>query len=149
MTAISAAAMRCRTMADGSLRIEVEVEPRDAQQAFALFGMPGAPMALAALAVGHASVKEPEPVKPKGGERAKWVAMRCNEPEFQAWIKTRWPDITRMIDSRLNARDAAASIVRTACNIDSRAELDADPHVSEWFDDNIRKRWAAHSGVTA
>ena len=138
MSAISAAAMTVRTMADGSLRITVEVEPQDAQQAFALFGKPGAPMALAALAVGHAAVQEPE--KPKGGERAKWCALRCQEPEFQQWLKAAFPlawshgigdtDVHR-----------AASVIRAVCLIESRVELDNDKYAAVRFDTLIRMPW--------
>lgn len=149
MTAISAAAMRVRTMADGSLRIEVEVEPQDAQQAFALFGRPGAPMALAALAVGHAAVQEPEPEKPKGGERAKWVAMRCAEPEFQAWLAQKFPQQAFGYDKWTPAKDVAAGIVREVCGVTSRAQLDADKYAPHRFDVLIRKAWAEHNGVTA
>lgn len=37
------------TLADGTLRLVVDVEPRNAQAAFALFNSPGTAMALAAL----------------------------------------------------------------------------------------------------
>lgn len=84
--AISAAAMRCRTMADGSLRIEVEVEPCDPQRAFAMFGMPGAPMALAALVPGYAAAGEPEP-EPRGGALAKLAGRWCAMPEFLRWLQ--------------------------------------------------------------
>lgn len=140
VSAISAAAMTVRTMADGSLRITVEVEPQDAQQAFALFGKPGAPMALAALAVGHAAVQEPE--KPKGGERAKWVAMRCQEPEFQQWLCSEFRASAQSAIC-LNRRGAelAACIVRSVCEVESRAELDTDPEAARVFDELIRRPW--------
>jgi hypothetical protein len=149
MTAISAAAMRVRTMADGSLRIEVEVEPQDAQQAFALFGRPGAPMALAALAVGHAAVKESEPLqqsdKPKGGARSQWVAMRCNEPAFQQWLCRAFPLDWRRLPSE-TASGVAANVVRKVCGIESRAELDANPAAAKYFDELIRAPYALHCG---
>ena len=105
MTAISAAAMRCRTMADGSLRIEVEVEPGDAQKAFALFGMPGAPMALAALVVGHAAVKEPEL---KGGPLSKAAAMLDGNPDFIEWA----------------GNEPTRTFILDFCGVSSRRELD-------------------------
>lgn len=39
----------CKTMADGTLRLQVDIEPTYAQQAFALFGQPDQPGALARL----------------------------------------------------------------------------------------------------
>lgn len=140
MSAISAAAMRCKTMADGSLRIEVEVEPNDAQAAFALFGRPGAPMAIAALVVGHAAKSnEPEPGKPKGGERAKWCAIRCGETHFQIWMRRTFPDAwQRNVTTGMLLTDAAASVLRAVCSIESRIELDNDPDVARRFDRLIR-----------
>ncbi len=138
MTAISAAAMTVRTMADGSLRITVEVEPQDAQKAFALFGKPGAPMALAALAEGHAAVKEPEP---KGGERAKWVAMRCKEESFRNWAFSWWPALSREVAPHLSDEEAVAEIVRKVCGVKSRAELDTDGPTGRKFDALVRKPW--------
>ena len=151
MTAISAAAMRVRTMADGSLRIEVEVEPQDAQQAFALFGRPGAPMALAALAVGHAAVQEIEPEKPKGGQGAKWLAIRCADPAFQLWLQEHHPHYWRAnAISSQSGHMNAASVVRAVLSVESRAELDSDPIAQERFHRLIRGPYALHCvGVTA
>ena len=140
VSAISAAAMTVRTMADGSLRITVEVEPQDAQQAFALFGKPGAPMALAALAVGHAAAQEPE--KPKGGQRAQWCAIRCQEPEFQQWLRVNFPVSAHEAEGTGRwGSDAAAWIVRNVCEVVSRAELDTDPEAARLFDELIRRPW--------
>ena len=124
MTAISAAAMRCRTMADGSLRIEVEVEPGDAQKAFALFGMPGAPMAIAALVVGHAAVKEPEL---KGGPLSKAAGMLDTNPDFIKWIECRQP----------------REFILDFCGVFSRRELDRSPGAEKQFHEMmaIFNRW--------
>lgn len=47
--AIAGATARISTLADGTLRLIVDIEPRDAQAAFRLFGSPGTAVALAAL----------------------------------------------------------------------------------------------------
>jgi len=116
--------MRCRTMADGSLRIEVEVEPGDAQKAFALFGMPGAPMALAALVVGHAAVKEPEL---KGGPLSRAAAMLDTNPDFIEWC------------SDVEPRD----YILAFCEVFSRRELDHNPVAGGRFHDMMTmfNRW--------
>jgi hypothetical protein len=46
---IEATSVAMKTLADGTLRITVEVEPYAALSAFALFRQPGTVMALAAL----------------------------------------------------------------------------------------------------
>lgn len=63
ITAIMGASTTVRTMADGSLRLAIDIEPRHAQQAFALFGSPGTPVALARITneAANAFDKRPEP----------------------------------------------------------------------------------------
>lgn len=133
--AIAAASMRCRTMADGSLRIECEVEPSDAINAFMLFSAPGTPMALAALKVGTQIDPEPEPEQahyhPKGGQLAKWAAMRCQDERFMKWM-------------RVKNEQAAREEILLVCRIRSRAELDNNPEAAEMFDQNFRRPWAEH-----
>lgn len=145
--AISAAAMRCKTMADGSLRIEVEVEPRDAQTAFAMFGKPGAPMALAPLVPGYAAKSdEPKPEPPKGGPLAKLAGLWCGNPAFQRWLKLTYPE--RWEDARseypIFADDSlAAEVVRRICGVESRAELDHNEEAAEAFHLHIRVPFSA------
>ena len=133
--------MRVRTMADGSLRIEVEVSPTDAQAAFALFGSPGAPMALAALKTGYAAAVEPE--KPKGGALAKLAGMWCADKTFQSWID---------LDSDYCAGDENGAALRLyeICEIQSRRQLDHDPAAAERFNRLIRgpyMKWRASKGL--
>lgn len=150
--AIAAAAMRCKTMADGSLRIEVEVEPKDAQAAFVLFGRPGAPMALAALKEGYAAVgSEPEPPKPeekpKGGELAKWAAIRCSEEPFQRWLRHAQHPVWHFCRSLGTDEDdeaIAARVIRKICGITTRAELDSIKHAADLFRQHIRDPWQKH-----
>ena len=138
MSVIEASSTACKTMADGTLRITVDVEPRHAQAAFALFGSPGVPMALARL---QAPAPEPEPERLKGGMAAKWLALRCAEPAFQCWIADaharQWFDAGSM----LSDRERAASVVRAVCSVESRAEIDNDPAANERFQRLIRSPW--------
>ena len=120
---IEAASVRVSTMADGTLRLIVDIEPRHANAAFQLFGSPGVPMALAALQ----KPQEP-PEKPGGGPLSQWVAMRCAEQKFQGWL-------------RVDSTDAAAAEIRRRLGIESRAEIDNDPTVQVRFEDEIRLPW--------
>ena len=137
---LEAAAMRCRTMADGSLRIECEIEPRHAQAAFALFGMPGAPMAITALKVGYAmksdeTIEEPNG-PPKGGPLAKLAGMWCQSPDFQEWLEVSTPTEAKLF-------------ILEECGIDSRAELDHHQIAADIFHKNIREpysEWLKETG---
>lgn len=138
MSAIEASSVRCQTMADGTLRVVFDVEPRHSNAAFALFGAPGTPAALAALRV------QPEPVKPKGGELSKWLAMRCGELPFQLWASVRYAGIMGMVKPGPSA-DRTAELIRLAIDVDSRAEIDNDPEARARFEVRVRKPWEEHN----
>ena len=128
MTAISAASVGVKTMADGTLRITFDVEPSEAGAAFALFGKPGTPAALAALQVGYASVQDSavstkgehgEIVdKPKGGPLSKEAALLCQNQVFHHWLETE-----HHID--IADEELAAEWIRQICEVKSRAFLDS------------------------
>jgi hypothetical protein len=49
MNAIEGCTARIFTLVDGTLRVTIDIEPRDAPKAFLAFGVPGTAVALAAL----------------------------------------------------------------------------------------------------
>lgn len=142
MTAIAASFVRAQTMADGTLRLIVDIEPRDAVAAFGLFGQPGTALALAAIKPG--AQPEPEPEKPKGGHLAVLAGRWCASPFFWKFLDGNgWPTS--------NASDAA-NHVRNYCGVDSRAELDHNAKAASVFHADIRlpyMKWCATHGVTA
>lgn len=165
MSAIAASFVRAQTMADGTLRLIVDVEPCDAVAAFGLFGQPGTAMALAALKPTHQVQEPPKSAggagapKPKGGELSIWVALRCKEPEFQNWIRAAydrrmggdgsgWGDVGpgdfKSVDGPIREQHAA-HCVKVFCDCDqSRREIDADPRKAELFHSLIRGPYAKH-----
>lgn len=149
---IAGASMRCKTMADGSLRIEVEVEPRDAVAAFTLFGAVGTPVALAALKVGESGA-EPggegdKPAEPKGGMLARLAGQWCQMPEFHEWcersFRFSWNAIIEEIGEHAEHAEVAAELIRRHCGVKSRAELDHDKRAADQFHAAIRQPFAAH-----
>lgn len=151
MTAVEASSVGVKTMADGTLRLSVDIEPANAQAAFRLFGAPGTPLALARLKTKAEAAKEPEP--PKGGAWSQWLAMRCGEPEFAAWLRDLDVRHTRVIDQRIAAgslseEESAAVLARRICEVQSRAEIDNDPEAAQRFQERIRGPWAKHYEAT-
>ena len=122
MTAIEASSAGVRDMADGSLRITLEFEPRHAREAYALFGARGTPVAVAALKVGHAAVQEPEL---KGGPLAREAGKLDSNPDFQDYVFAR---------DFVNVRD----FVLDRCGIQSRRELDHNPQAASKFRQMMR-----------
>jgi hypothetical protein len=142
MSAIEASTVRLQTMADGTLRIVCDIEPRHAQDGFRLFGAPGTPIALARLLT---VVEKPE--KPKGGEISKWLGMRCNELEFQLWLSDTYLEACEEVTHAFQAgsgADRAACVVRMICGVDSRADIDHNPEARERFERMIRGPWSKH-----
>ena len=149
MSALEASSAGIKDMADGSLRITIEFDPRFAKEAFALFGARGTPLAIAALKVGYAAAdnqvtfKKEDGEKPKGGALAKLAGMWCNDPLFWEWLET----------DPLNCAPGstgAALCLYDICGIKSRVELDNDPQAAERFHRLIRgpySKYMAAKGV--
>jgi len=142
MSVIEAAAVSVKTMADNTLRLTVDIEPRHAKAAFALFGERGTAVALAALKAAHEpdQAPQPEPETIKGGELSKWAAMRCQDPAFRAWLATQGPS-----RQDWNTTDGAADTIRAICHITSRAELDHNKAAAAIFNERIRRPWLEHT----
>ncbi len=126
MTIIEASSGTYRSRVDGTIVLSVEISPIHRADALALFGMPGTPLALAALKVGHAA-KSDEPAveeKPKGGKLAMDAAIIGDSPAFQAFAQWKGyrPD-----------SDSAAQLIRNSCGVDSRAELDHSTKAAHSF----------------
>lgn len=143
MSAIEASSVRVNTLADGTLRLTLDIEPRNALAAFTLFGAPGTPLALAALRTQPEKPAKLE--KPKGPPlHSQWLAMRCGEYEFQCWVHARWSDHGKEIPAMPMA-DFIAEVVRRVLGVKSRSEIDTDPEAFKRFEDLIRKPWAEHN----
>lgn len=132
MSAIPAASVNMRTLADGTLRVSFDIEPNQAQDAFRLFAAPGTPVAIAALKSGYAAVAEPDPPKEPVGPLCKWLVMRCGEPEFWEWLGHEWTG--GVVDSVGHA----GIEVKLMLGIDSRKQIDTDPAVEAKFHELIR-----------
>lgn len=128
MTAIAAASAGVRDMADGSLRITLEFEPRHAKEAYALFGSRGTPVAVAALKEGYAAVKD-EP--PKGGPLAREAAEYCRNEQFQIWLCC-------------ESEGETAQHMYDTLQINTRAELDHDSVAADKFIQRYRAPFMAH-----
>lgn len=150
MTIIEGASISCKTMSDGTLRLSIDIEPRNAQAAFMLFGAPGRAVALAALKDGSAaitseSVSDVKEKQQKGGEWAKLAGMWCNDTDFWVWL-----NYERGYAGRVGSPHAAALALRSACGIDSRVELDNDPAALERFNKEVRHpfmKWMQARGI--
>lgn len=130
----------CRTYVDGSLVIQVEVDPRHAQTAFALFGAPGTSVAVAKLDPAAATAADQRQAetpseKPKGGPLAKLAGQWCGDPIFWEWLE-------ETVGEKVASADDAAILVRHVCDVASRAELDNDAAAADRFHRLVRRPYA-------
>lgn len=128
-----------RTLADGTVRVTIEIEPADALRAMQMLGMPGLPIAIVRLA--HSDpLADPEPPpaisappkagKPATGPLCRSAGILCNDEKFQRFCLA-------MIDNNevgipLGLRlappeEAAAEVIRAYCVVASRRDIDGNP----------------------
>jgi len=141
---IAASTVGVRTMADGTLRLTVDIEPAQSKSAFNLFGAPGTQLAVAALIVRpkHSAREESDTrqtTKAKGGELAKLAAMWCESEDFWRWCTSTFTDADVVTNS-----SEAASLVRFMCGISSRAQLDQDQEARAAFNRIFRVPYGEH-----
>jgi hypothetical protein len=129
-------------MADGTLRLTLDIEPAQAQAAFAMFGRPGQPVALAALKTAGQQQSED---RAKGGSASKWLGMRCAERDFGVWLERTFPKQACEAIGR-TMPERSASIARAVCGVESRAEIDNDKYAKVRFDTLIRQPWIESQG---
>jgi len=148
--AIPATSYTSRVLVDGTLAMVIHFEPADREAAMKAYGAPGTPMGTAPLRIGAQQEAEAKPEKPdtpaaddrpKGGVWSQWLALRCNEPEFQDWLASCWPAIW-------SACGDPAETVRRICEVNSRADIDNDPEALARFQERIRGPWALHYAST-
>jgi hypothetical protein len=139
MSAIEAVSRNVKTMADGTLRLTVDISPVHAQDAFSMFGMPDVPLALARLNIqASTSIAQQETIeadKPKGGFLSQWLALRCKEPAF-------WEFIAKKSFGPVGSEDECNATVKLFLEIESKAEIDNDKMAEERFHKMIRLPYA-------
>ena len=123
MTVIQASSGTYRSRVDGTIVLSVEIEPRFRAEALALFGMPGTPLALAALRDGFQAVQDAP--KEKIGPLCLLAVQWCKSDDFQAW-------------ARVENEDEAAYFIRSTCSVKSRRDLDVGEIAGATFQREIR-----------
>lgn len=140
MSIIQASSAGIKDMADGSLRITFEFEPRHAKEAYSMFGARGTACAVAALTVvaaTKAAQQEAIQAEPKtpAGELCIMAATFCKSPLFWEWVSN------SQNDCRTEAH--AKDFILGVCVIGSRKDLDTDKYAATRFHTLIREPFMA------
>jgi hypothetical protein len=149
MSAIEAVSRNVKTMADGTLRLTVDISPVHAQDAFSMFGMPDVPLALARLHIQASQERAREETIAK--ERLTGLALLavewCKEPKFLEWMN----QLSEQRQEPLYKSESdAKQFVCWVCGIKSRKELNTNPQAAAQFQDEIRApymQWLRDKGI--
>ena len=136
MSAIEAVTAGIKDLADGTLRVSFDIEPRYAQEAYALFGSRGACVAIAALtqqattAIAQAEAIQKAP--PLTG-LALLAVQWCKEPKFWEWL-TQLNEVSGFLTKVTFITELRAKQwILFKCGIDSRKELNTNAESAEKF----------------
>lgn len=140
-TAISGTRRQYKEMADGTIRVSIDVDPRFKKEFLELFPEIDTPVALAPLAL---DFEKKEEDKPKGGPLSKSAAMLCDNPKFQQYCREQHCGGLPNSPSEKTDTDMAANVVRGHCEIQSRSELDHNPEAAKRFHELMReyRQWS-------
>lgn len=160
MSAISGTRRAMKEMADGTIRVSIDIDPIHRAAFFEMFGQIDMPVALAPLVADFERRQAPiaadsghqapmATYEPKRGLLSQWAAMRCNEIDFRKFIRpiydkimggdgSGYGDVTPDGDFDGQCDKWARHCILVICDIESRAELDSNHHAREIFDRVIR-----------
>jgi len=132
----------------GGPRVTFRLADRDELQKF--IGLEGRRLmgALVLLSDDETPAEPPGPPAPAKTDKpiAKWLALRCKEPEFQAWL-TSCGDFSEPLDEAL-----CRKLVCAWCRVQSRGDIDGNAEAERLFQSRIRGPWSKHriaTGATA
>jgi hypothetical protein len=135
MTIIQATSGTYRSRVDGTVVLSVEIEPRHAQEALALFGMPGTSLAIARLVSEH---EKPIQEKKKVGDLCIVACNYCKDKRFWHWLNS--------LDGgggKIESEKGAAECIYACLGISSRKEIDDGGEIAESFHETFRKPFMA------
>lgn len=118
-----------KELVDGTLRVQIDIEPKDKKEFLDLFPVIDTPVALAPLRLDAPMSMTHEP---KGwgdlGPLAQSAVMICKEGRFQDYVAYVEGIAPGYVDEL-----GAANYVRTKCGVSSRKELDTADGAREHF----------------
>jgi len=131
MTAILASFVRVKTLADGTPRIELDLQCKLSDLAN-LGCSPGDQYGIARITSASAQEHVQQQAKEPIGSLAKWCVMRCKDEEFREFLSNEF-NFSCPVDEK-----TAREIILRVCWIKSRRELDTDQDAKDVFDRAIR-----------
>ena len=140
MSAIPAVSRQIKTMADGTLRLSVDIEPNNANEAFQLFGSPHVPVAIARLNQ-EAFIQHAQELAIENNivEKVQITGLTllsvtwCKDPDFWSFMNTEFQP-----EEKIENEQSCADYIKVICNIESRRDLMSNHEAQQIFHDEIR-----------
>lgn len=129
MSAISGTRRALKELVDGTIRVQIDIDPRFKAEFHKLFPTIDMPVALAPLASDFEQKEE----KPKIGPLCLLAVRWCKDDSFYEWYSQN----VHIEDHEINEQ-GAASYIKFICGIESRKELDTNQHAASIFNHAIR-----------
>lgn len=141
--AISGTRRAIRELADGTVRVQIDIDPQHRSDFFRMFPEIDSRVAIAPL-IGEGALA----AEAKGGELSRLAAILCNDAQFQQWLALEAPVdcMPTATEQSLPDEERAAITVRRMCGVTSRAQLDHNPPAAARFHHLIRKPWLTFKG---
>lgn len=136
-----------KEMVDGTLRVQIDIEPQHKSLFFRLFTEIDTKVVLARLAdaaftPASQATEEAEAKthqRREGQKLSEYAAFLCTQPLFQEWARDElsscWPPAAASLE------EAAAVCIRRYLAINSRAELDSNQMKASHFHSHVRERY--------
>lgn len=147
MSVIAGTRRSMKELADGTIRVQIDIDPQFKNDFMAAFSTIDMPVAIAPLvadferkedvAKQSAQSEIIEADKPKGGALAKLAGMWCEDVKFWDWIN-------KLPEHACFSKSEARYVIYDICGIESRAELDNNPEAAEKFHKLIREPYSEY-----
>lgn len=137
MSAISGTRRAIKELADGTVRVQIDVDAEHRRRFFELFPDIDMPVALAPL---MGDFEQPAQEKPKPaplGPCALLAVRWCKEKWFFEWCAEMWPPAHPMKEADCR------TLILDMCGVESRRDLDTDDEARETFHNTFRQPFMA------
>ncbi|SEN71688.1 hypothetical protein SAMN05216404_106175 [Nitrosospira multiformis] len=129
MSAISGTRRALKELVDGTIRVQIDIDPRFKTQFHQMFPNIDMPVAIAPLV---SDFERQEEEKPKGGPLCRLAGIWCKDEDFQEWLYMAYNDGVPVDE------EEAADWIRVTCGVASRSELDHNEAAAVKFQERIR-----------
>lgn len=149
MSAISATRRAMKELVDGTIRVSLDIDPQYRDEFLANFSRIDMPVAIAPLVSDFERAGDPENGLPEASKEPAYTGLTklaiewCKDEQFWEWLNLD-PE-----NAAFSERGAAAC-VKGLCCIESRKELNTDPHAAASFNQHIRApymQWLKEKGL--